>query len=54
MMTGLYKSDRKTDYYTADEFVKLQPDCVRIYPTIVMKNTELERLYYSREYSLYS
>lgn len=45
MMTGLYKSDFDKDLHTADEFIKLNPDCVRIYPTIVMKDTELETLY---------
>ncbi len=45
MMTGLYKSDYNSDLYTANEFIKLKPDCVRIYPTVVMKNTELETLY---------
>lgn len=50
MMTGLYKSSHEADYDTALEFVKLRPDCVRIYPTIIMKNTELERLYNSGVY----
>lgn len=45
MMTGLYKSIPDRDLYTASEFIKLNPDCVRIYPTVVMKNTELEQLY---------
>ena len=50
MMTGLYKSSIEKDYYTANEIVKLKPDTVRIYPTVVMKDTELERLYNSGEY----
>lgn len=51
MMTGLYQSTYEKDLYTASQFIKLKPDTVRIYPTIVMKNTELERLYKSGEYS---
>ena len=54
MMTGLYKSDFDKDRYTANEFVKLRPDCVRIYPTVVMKNTELEKLYKSKVYIPYT
>ncbi len=54
MMTGLYKSDFNKDIYTADEFIKLKPDCVRIYPTVIMKNTELERLYNSGMYIPYT
>ncbi len=45
MMTGLYKSTPKLDYYTAEEFVRLKPDCVRVYPTVIMKNTELGDYY---------
>jgi histone acetyltransferase (RNA polymerase elongator complex component) len=54
MMTGLYKSDYKSDLYTAEQFVKLKPDCVRIYPTVIIKNTELERLFLKGEYVPYS
>ncbi len=54
MMTGLYKSTPEDDLYTADEFIKLKPDCVRIYPTVVMRNTELEALYNSGLYKPYS
>ena len=50
MMTGLYRSTPQTDLYTAKEFVKLHPAVVRIYPTVVMKNTCLEELYDSGEY----
>lgn len=54
MMTGLYKSDYETDLYTAKEFIKLKPDCVRVYPTVIMKNTELELLYNRGEYIPYN
>ncbi len=50
MMPGLYKSNNEKDIYTAKEIIKLSPDCVRIYPTVVIKNTLLEKLYLSGEY----
>lgn len=36
--------------YTAREFVKLSPEIVRIYPTLVVKNTKLERMYLDKSY----
>ena len=51
MMTGLYGSDETKDIATAEKFVQLKPDTVRIYPTIVLKNTDLEELYLNGEYS---
>ncbi len=50
MMTGLYKSSDELDMYTAQRFIKLRPDTVRIYPTIVMKGTRLGELYQSGVY----
>ncbi len=50
MMTGLYKSDFQKDLQTAKEIIKLQPDTVRIYPTVVLKNTLLGDLYEKGEY----
>lgn len=54
MMTGLYKASFESDINTAKEFVKLSPDCVRIYPTVIMKDTELADLYLSKEYVPYT
>ena len=50
MMTGLYKSDFEKDFYTAQRIAELKPDTVRIYPTVVIKNTLLEQLYSNNEY----
>ncbi len=50
MMTGLYKSDFGKDEYTAKEIIKLKPDTVRIYPTVVLKNTHLGFLQEAGEY----
>lgn len=50
MMTGLYKSDFEKDEYTAREIIKLKPNTVRIYPTVVLKNTHLGYLQEKGEY----
>ncbi|MGN1457612.1 MAG: elongator complex protein 3 [Acutalibacteraceae bacterium] len=50
MMTGLYKSDDEKDTETAEKIAALKPDTVRIYPTIVLKGTELYDLYVSGKY----
>ena len=50
MMTGLYKSSYEKDIYTAEKFIELRPDTVRIYPTITMKNTDLAELYNKGEF----
>lgn len=50
MMTGLYGDSRCTAIETAKKLVALSPDTARIYPTVVLENTELERLYKTGEY----
>lgn len=50
MMTGLAKADDKKDVETCEELIALNPDFVRIYPTIVLKNTYLAQLYEQGEY----
>lgn len=51
MMTGLYGSDDEKDIITAKKFVELKPDTVRIYPTVVLKNTKLCTLYEQQKYT---
>ena len=51
MMVGLYKTTTEKDIFTAKEIISLKPDCVRIYPTVVIKNTMLEKLYLKGEYT---
>lgn len=51
MMTGLYKSDRRSDLLTAQKIAALKPETVRIYPAITLEHTLLSRLYKSGEYS---
>ena len=50
MMTGLYGSDVEKDRYTAKKIIEINPDTVRIYPTITLKNTLLEKLFRSGNY----
>lgn len=50
MMTGLYGSDDNESIETARKIIELSPDTVRIYPTVVLRGTELARLYESGEY----
>ncbi len=50
MMTGLYKSDREKDIYTAERFIDIHPDTVRIYPTVTLKGTLLGELFEKGEY----
>lgn len=50
MMTGLYGSDDAESIKTAEAIIRLRPDTVRIYPTVVIENTPLAELYRSGEY----
>lgn len=50
MMTGLLGDTAEKSIYTAEKIAELKPDTVRIYPTIVLKNTYLGELYEAGEY----
>lgn len=50
MMTGLYGSNNQLDIETAKKIIELTPDTVRIYPTIVLENTDLGELYKKGKY----
>ena len=50
-MTGLPGAAREADLETAAKVCALRPDFVRIYPTIVIKNTGLAKLYASGAYT---
>lgn len=41
MMTGLPEDDDEGARYTAREIISLKPDGVRIYPTVIVRDTEL-------------
>ncbi|MBE7064795.1 MAG: radical SAM protein [Ruminococcaceae bacterium] len=50
-MTGLPGATAESDKRTACEVAKLEPDLVRIYPTIVIKNTDLCEWFLRGEYT---
>lgn len=50
MMTGLYKDTPEKAILTAKKIIELKPDTVRIYPTVVLKGTYLEKLYLEGKY----
>lgn len=51
IMTGMYGSTRELDRMTAIKAAELMPDTVRIYPTLVIKDTALYDLYRSGKHS---
>ena len=50
MMTGLPGDDDEGALYTARELIALQPDAVRIYPTVIVRGTRLAALWQAGEY----
>ena len=50
MMTGLPGATDESDIETARRLIALQPDAVRIYPTVIVEGTELCRLWRAGEY----
>lgn len=50
MMTGLYRSTGAKDLDTARQLADLGPQEVRIYPTVVLAGTQLDRLLQAGEY----
>ena len=50
MMTGLYGDDDQKALQTAKDIIALAPETVRIYPTLVLKDTDLEALYDDKKY----
>lgn len=50
MMTGLYGDTDEKCMKTAKQLADLNPDTMRIYPTVVLEGTKLEKLYKSDDY----
>ena len=50
MMTGLPGSNEERDTDTASALIELAPDAVRIYPTVVIRDTALEELWRAGAY----
>ncbi|MGL5314225.1 MAG: elongator complex protein 3 [Peptostreptococcaceae bacterium] len=51
MMVGLPSDTEEKCIKTARKFIELEPDCVRIYPTLVVKETGLENLLARKQYN---
>ena len=54
MMIGLPSDTEEKCIYTAKKFIDLKPDCVRVYPTLVVKETGLEKLLQENKYNPFS
>lgn len=52
MMYGLYGSNAEDEEYTLSECIRLRPDTMRIYPTVVLDGTHLGELFKSGKYIL--
>ena len=50
MMTGLYRDSEDAVRLTCREFIGMKPDTVRIYPTVILKDTRLGELFQRGEY----
>ena len=50
MMTGLYGDTPEGAFRTAEKLAALNPDTVRVYPTVVLRGTELGDRYLAGEY----
>ncbi|MEG2983428.1 MAG: radical SAM protein [Peptostreptococcaceae bacterium] len=50
MMIGLPSDTEDKCIYTAKKFIELKPDCVRVYPTLVVRETGLEKLLEESKY----
>lgn len=51
MMVGLPGDSLEEAYKTAKRFIELKPQCVRIYPTLVIKDTFLEDMTLKNQYN---
>ena len=54
MMVGMVGSSPEKDIKTAEDIITLRPDETRIYPSVVLKDTDTEQLFHSGDYVPYS
>ena len=54
LMLGLPLDSQEKDIDSAKKSISMKPDICRIYPTLVVKNTPMEDLYYKGKYKPYS
>ncbi len=50
LMIGLPKATTESDFESAKKALAMKPDMLRIYPTLVIKNTKMEEMFYRGEY----
>jgi|TARA_B110000438_G_scaffold301945_1_gene358175 histone acetyltransferase (RNA polymerase elongator complex component) len=50
MMSGLPGDSEETFYQTVEDVLNWNPDFVRIYPTLVIKNTEIHEMFLRKEF----
>ena len=51
MMVGLISDSKEACIYTAEKIAELKPDFVRIYPTLVFKDTPMADMYLNGEFT---
>ncbi len=54
LMPGLPGSTFESDMESAKKVVEIVPQNVRVYPTLIIKDTEMENMYKRREYEVFS
>ena len=54
LMPGLPGSTFETDMESARKAVEIGPQNARVYPTLIIKDTEMERMHYRGEYDVFS
>ena len=54
LMLGLPGSTFETDFETAKKVVEIMPQNARVYPTLIIKDTEMERMYQRGEYEVFT
>lgn len=54
LMPGLPGSTFESDLETAKKVVKISPENARVYPTLIIKDTEMERMYKRGEYEVFT
>lgn len=50
LMLGLPEDNFQKFQYSVNQAIKLKPNCVRLYPALVIKDTELEEIYSTGDY----
>ena len=54
LMPGLPGSTFESDIETAKKVVEISPENARVYPTLIIKDTEMERMYKRGEYEVFT